>query len=66
MTNQHCSLAVFAPGLPDLHPLLLSGGFWTSPTGFAKLVNPAAPLGTNWMPAAMPPTRADVLFNETV
>jgi F-type H+-transporting ATPase subunit b len=39
MTNQHCSLAVFAPGLPDFHPLLLSGGFWTSPTGFAKLVN---------------------------
>jgi F-type H+-transporting ATPase subunit b len=39
MTNQHCSLAVFAFGLPDLHPLLLSGGFWTSPTGFAKLVN---------------------------
>jgi F-type H+-transporting ATPase subunit b len=39
MTKQHCSLAVFAPVLPDLHPLLLSGGFWTSPTGFAKLVN---------------------------
>jgi F-type H+-transporting ATPase subunit b len=39
MTKQHCSLAVFAPGLPDIHPLLLSGGFWTSPSGFAKLVN---------------------------
>jgi len=39
MTKQYCTLAVFAPALPDLHPLLLSGGFWTSPTGFAKLVN---------------------------
>jgi F-type H+-transporting ATPase subunit b len=39
MTKQYCTLAVFAPTLPDLHPLLLSGGFWTSPTGFAKLVN---------------------------
>ncbi|HEU0175494.1 MAG TPA: hypothetical protein VFV58_14625 [Blastocatellia bacterium] len=39
MTKQHCSLALFAPALPDLHPLLLSGGFWTSPTGFPKLIN---------------------------
>jgi F0F1-type ATP synthase membrane subunit b/b' len=23
----------------ELHPLLLAGGFWTSPTGFPKLVN---------------------------
>jgi F-type H+-transporting ATPase subunit b len=45
MSKQHFSLALFIPGvtgaaaLPDIHPLLLSGGFWTSPTGFAKLVN---------------------------
>jgi F-type H+-transporting ATPase subunit b len=42
MTKQHFSLALFIPGataLPDIHPLLLSGSFWTSPTGFAKLVN---------------------------
>ena len=39
MTKQHFSLALFIPVLPDIHPLLLSGGFWTSPTGFAKLVN---------------------------
>jgi F-type H+-transporting ATPase subunit b len=39
MINQHCSLAPFASALPDLHPLLMSGGFWTSPTGFPKLVN---------------------------
>jgi len=39
MTKQHCLLALFIPALPDLHPLLLSGSFWTSPTGFAKLVN---------------------------
>ena len=38
MTKQRFSLAVFAPVLPDPH-LLLAGGFWTSPTGFAKLVN---------------------------
>jgi len=39
MTKQHCSLALFVPALPNFHPLLLSGGFWTSPTGFPKLVN---------------------------
>lgn len=39
MTKRHCSLALFVPALPDLHPLLLSGGFWTSPTGFPKLIN---------------------------
>lgn len=39
MTKQHRSLTFFVPALPDLHPILLSGGFWTSPTGFAKLVN---------------------------
>jgi F-type H+-transporting ATPase subunit b len=39
MTKQHCSLGLFAPALPGLHPLLLSGSFWTSPIGFAKLVN---------------------------
>jgi F0F1-type ATP synthase membrane subunit b/b' len=39
MTKQHCSLALFTSALPDLHPLLLSGGFWTSPTGFPKLIN---------------------------
>jgi F-type H+-transporting ATPase subunit b len=39
MTKQHCSLALFVPVLPNFHPLLLSGGFWTSPTGFPKLVN---------------------------
>jgi F0F1-type ATP synthase membrane subunit b/b' len=39
MTKQHRSLALFASALPDLHPLLLSGGFWTSPTGFPKLIN---------------------------
>src|SRR5215510_14996180 len=39
MTKQHCSLALFVPALPNFHPLLLSGGFWTSPAGFPKLVN---------------------------
>jgi len=39
MTKQHCSLALFVPALPNFHPLLLSGSFWTSPTGFPKLVN---------------------------
>jgi len=39
MTKEHFSLALFVPALPDIHPLLLSGGFWTSPTGFPKLVN---------------------------
>lgn len=39
MTKQHRSLALFVPALPDFHPLLLSGGFWTSPTGFPKLIN---------------------------
>src|SRR5215475_13219768 len=39
MSKQHYSLALLLPALPDLHPLLLSGGFWTSPTGFPKLVN---------------------------
>jgi F-type H+-transporting ATPase subunit b len=39
MTKQHCSLALFAPALPNFHPLLLSGSFWTSPGGFPKLVN---------------------------
>ncbi|HEY6400347.1 MAG TPA: ATP synthase F0 subunit B [Blastocatellia bacterium] len=39
MTKQHFSLALFVPAISDVHPLLLSGSFWTSPTGFAKLVN---------------------------
>ena len=39
MNKQHCSLALLPPALPDLHPLLLSGSFWTSPTGFPKLIN---------------------------
>lgn len=39
MTIQHCSFALFVPALPNFHPLLLSGGFWTSPTGFPKLIN---------------------------
>jgi F-type H+-transporting ATPase subunit b len=39
MTKQDFSLALFVPALPDIHPLLLSGSFWTSPTGFAKLIN---------------------------
>lgn len=42
MIKQYFSPALFIPcatTLPDIHPLLLSGGFWTSPTGFAKLVN---------------------------
>lgn len=39
MIKQHRSLAFFVPALPDFHPLLLSGGFWTSPTGFPKLIN---------------------------
>ncbi|HEY8458808.1 MAG TPA: ATP synthase F0 subunit B [Blastocatellia bacterium] len=39
MTMQHFSFALLVPALPDIHPLLLSGGFWTSPTGFPKLVN---------------------------
>ena len=39
MSRQHYSLALLIPALPDLHPLLLSGSFWTSPTGFPKLVN---------------------------
>jgi F-type H+-transporting ATPase subunit b len=39
MSKQHFSLALLVPALPDIHPLLLSGGFWTSPTGFPKLVN---------------------------
>ena len=34
-SDRHYSLAYIAA----LHPLLLSGGFWTSPTGFPKLVN---------------------------
>jgi len=33
--HQHHSYSHFA----DLHTLLLSGSFWTSPTGFPKLVN---------------------------
>ena len=32
----------------------------------AKLVNPTAPLGTNWLRTAEAPTRADMLFNEVV
>ena len=39
MTIPHCPLALFVPALPNVDPLLLSGGFWTSPTGFPKLVN---------------------------
>jgi F-type H+-transporting ATPase subunit b len=34
-SDRHYSLANIA----TFHPLLLSGGFWTSPTGFPKLVN---------------------------
>src|SRR5262249_45598862 len=42
MTKSHkyCSHALFAPAFfANLVPLPLSGSFWTSPTGFAKLVN---------------------------
>jgi F-type H+-transporting ATPase subunit b len=39
MTKQHCSLALFITAAPNFHPLLLSGSFWTSPTGFPKLLN---------------------------
>src|SRR5262245_49395279 len=39
MTKQHFSIALFVPALPNFHPLLLSGSFCTSPTGFPKLVN---------------------------
>jgi F-type H+-transporting ATPase subunit b len=39
MSKQHFSLALLLPALPGFHPLLLSGSFWTSPTGFPKLVN---------------------------
>jgi F-type H+-transporting ATPase subunit b len=39
MTKRHHALALFVPALPDSHHILLSGGFWTSPTGFPKLVN---------------------------
>ncbi|MBL8169381.1 MAG: ATP synthase F0 subunit B [Acidobacteria bacterium] len=42
MTNlaQLRSSALFLPALfADHQPLLLSGGFWTSPSGFPKLVN---------------------------
>jgi len=42
-SHQHYSLALFVPAfIADIHPLLLSApasGFWTSPTGFPKLVN---------------------------
>ncbi|MGE0131685.1 MAG: hypothetical protein AB7U82_26680 [Blastocatellales bacterium] len=39
-TNKHCSFALFVPTFAaKLYPLLLSSSFWTSPTGFAKLVN---------------------------
>ena len=38
--RKHYSLALFIPAFAtELHPLLLSGGFWTSPTGFPKLIN---------------------------
>jgi len=38
--TKHCSLAFFVPAfIADFHSLLLSGGFWTSPTGFPKLLN---------------------------
>src|SRR5215510_9310844 len=39
MTKQYRSLALIDFALPDSHPLLLTGGFWTSPSGFPKLVN---------------------------
>jgi F0F1-type ATP synthase membrane subunit b/b' len=39
MTKQHSLLALFVPALSGSHPLLLSSGFWTSPTGFPKLIN---------------------------
>ncbi len=35
MIRQHYSLALIA----NLHPLFLSGSFWTSPAGFPKLIN---------------------------
>src|SRR5262245_7123981 len=39
-SHKHRSIALFVPAfITKFHPLLLSGGFWTSPTGFPKLVN---------------------------
>jgi F-type H+-transporting ATPase subunit b len=56
MTKQHFSLALLVPAITDIHPLLLSGSFWTSPTGFAKLVNLVLFLGIlYWL--ARKPTR---------
>ncbi|MBO0861989.1 MAG: ATP synthase F0 subunit B [Chloracidobacterium sp.] len=37
MYKLQCSLGLLVPALANLH--LLSGNFWTSPTGFPKLVN---------------------------
>ena len=37
----------------------------TGAVRLAKLINPAAPLNANWLRSTEPPTRADVLFNET-
>jgi len=38
-SHQRRSQAIIANLHPPLHLCLLSGSFWTSPTGFAKLVN---------------------------
>ncbi len=38
--HKHRSFALFIPAFAvEVHPLLLSSSFWTSPTGFAKLIN---------------------------
>src|SRR5262249_60376990 len=38
-SHQRRSQAIIANLHPPLHLCMLSGSFWTSPTGFAKLVN---------------------------
>lgn len=39
-THRHRSFALLVPAFAaEIHPLLLSSSFWTSPTGFAKLIN---------------------------
>jgi len=39
MTKQRYSRTHIAILYPALHPWVLSGSFWTSPTGFPKLIN---------------------------
>jgi serine protease AprX len=38
----------------------------TGAVRLAKMINPAAPLGTQWVNSEVAPTRADLLFNEPV